>query len=153
MNNDLKMSQAGYKIIQDSESLRLKAYLCPSGKPTIGWGHTAGVMLGMVWDKNVADEYLVWDVQGSERIVKYLVKVPLNVNQFSALVSFVFNVGVINFESSTLLRLLNTGDYDAVPGQLARWIKGTDPKTGKKIILPGLVVRRGKEAALWSEPL
>jgi lysozyme len=76
------------------------------------------------------------------------VKVTLNNNQFGALVSFVFNVGVAAFASSTLLRLLNKGDYLSVPGQLSRWNKITVNK--KKIPSDGLTHRRSAEIALWS---
>jgi lysozyme len=82
-----------------------------------------------------------------------MVQVPINSNQFSALVSFVYNVGDGNFASSTLLKALNKWLYSEVPNQLKRWKFGSDPVTGKKIELPGLVKRRQMEADLWNDGL
>jgi len=96
-----------------------------------------------------AQEWLEEDLAYFSKIVGDQVQVPLNENQFSALVSFAFNVGALNFISSTLLKLLNQGDYSAVPDQLRRWVFGRDRKTKAKIKLGGLVRRRELEAALW----
>jgi lysozyme len=76
-----------------------------------------------------------------------LVTVPLSDNQFSALVCFAFNVGVGNFESSTLLRLLNRGWYEQVPAQLMRWNRANGEVFG------GLSRRRAAEARLWNKSL
>ena len=70
----------------------------------------------------------------------------------SALLSFVFNFGETKFAGSTLRRLLNAGDYDGARGQLKLWVNGVNQNTGRKEKLPGLVVRRDKEAALWQRP-
>lgn len=83
------------------------------------------------------------DLNAYERAVSRLVKVPLNDNEFAALVSFVFNVGVGNFEKSDLLRLLNRGWYEQVPVQLNRWNKCNGH------VLGGLARRRAAEGALW----
>ncbi len=81
----------------------------------------------------------------AEDAVTDLVKVPLSDNQFSALVAFVFNIGVGHFAKSTLLRELNAGQYDSVPGQLALWnhING--------VVNVGLTRRRAAEIALWKK--
>ena len=76
-----------------------------------------------------------------------MVKVPLNQNQFDALVSFVFNVGNNAFRDSTLVKVLNAGHFDQVPTQLRRWIRDN----GK--IVKGLINRREKEIALWNTPI
>ena len=90
-------------------------------------------------------EILRYDVALAEKAVNKLVKVPLNQNQFDALVSFVFNIGETQFASSTLLAKLNNQDYQAVPSELNRWVHGS----GKK--LPGLINRRRDEGDLFSK--
>lgn len=150
MDNDyLRINKAGIQIIKESETLRTKAYRCPSGIPTIGWGHIKSVLITMTCSEAEAENWLAEDIEWAERVVRMKVDVPLNENQFSALVSFVFNVGVTNFISSTLLRLLNEGLYESAPTELRKWIYGRD-RLGKKIQLPGLVTRRNREAELWS---
>ncbi len=74
---------------------------------------------------------------------------PLSDCQYAALVSFVFNAGAGALRSSTLRRRLNAGDYDCVPSELAKWVKATDPNTGRKVSLAGLVRRRAAEGELW----
>lgn len=128
----------------------LKAYRDSGGVPTIGWGHTKGVVMGMECTVAQAERWLDQDLDEAERAVTRMVKVPLNDWQFATLVSFVFNVGVAGFLGSTLLRLLNAGNYDAVPEQLMRWVYDVNPKTGKKVRVPGLVNRRAKEAERWT---
>ena len=92
-----------------------------------------------------AEKFLKEDLKTFEKIVKDNVKVPLNQNQFDALVSFVFNVGGGNFKNSTLLKVLNKGDYSAAAGEFSKWVYCG----GKK--LPGLVRRRQAEAELFSK--
>lgn len=117
-----------------------------NGTLTIGYGHTgADVKPGMTVTEDRAEELLRRDVARFESAVDRLVKVDLNQNQFDALVSFCFNVGEGNFGSSTLLKKLNAGDYDAVPEELMKWTKSK----GKK--LQGLVNRRAAEAGLWAK--
>lgn len=130
----------------------LKAYLDGGGVPTIGFGHTKGVRMGMTCTPEQALRWLRDDLDEAERAVSRLVKVPLNDNQFAALVMFVFNIGVAGFAGSTLLRLLNAGNYDAVPAQMMRWTKDRNPKTGKMQTVRGLVNRRAAEVSLWGEP-
>jgi lysozyme len=107
--------------------------------------------LGRSCNETEAECWLAQDIDYAERIVQLKVDVPLNENQFSAIVSFVFNVGASNFISSTLLKLLNEGLYDKVPEQMKRWKYGRD-KGGNKIELTGLLRRRQAEAELWSTP-
>lgn len=143
-----KVNATTLEHVKTSEGLRLKAYPDPGsidGNPvTIGYGSTRGVTKGMVITPAEADARLVADMTHAENTVSRLVKVPLNDNQFGALVSFVFNIGAGAFEKSTLLRLLNAGDYSSVPAQLARWNKND----GK--VMAGLTKRRAAEAALWN---
>jgi lysozyme len=144
-----KINSAGIKLVQKFEGLKLEAYLCPAGVWTIGYGHTKGVKKGDKITQAEADSLLSQDLsQFGEHVEKH-VRVPLHDNQFAALTSFAFNAGVGSLTSSTLLRRLNRGDYDCVPSELSKWVKATNPKTGKKVALPGLVKRRAAEGQLW----
>jgi len=127
--------------------LRLEAYLCPAGVPTIGWGCTRGVKLGQTITEPEAEELLKRELGWIENAVEDAVKVALAQPQFDALVSWAFNVGPGAMRDSTLVKLLNAGRFDTVPGQLLRWTKAT--VHGVKVELPGLVTRRKAEAALW----
>ncbi len=116
------------------------------GTLTIGVGHTgANVKPEMRVTAEGADAILSNDLIRFENAVNNLVKVDLNQNQFDALVSFAFNVGVGNFSSSTLLKKLNKGQYNAVPSELMKWTKSK----GRQ--MAGLVNRRSQEAALWGK--
>ena len=135
------------------EGCKLTAYPDPgskNGEPwTIGYGHTSDGFLkvekGLRITQDVADGALENDLNEIAAAVERLVKVDLNDNQFGALVSFTFNVGVGAFSKSTLLKKLNAGNYDAVPGELARWNKND----GK--VMAGLTNRRAAEAGLWAK--
>jgi lysozyme len=147
-----KITQKVINHIKESEGLRLKAYSDPGSKDglpvTIGYGTTLidgkPFKLGTTITKEQAEEYLRADLIIFGTKVAALVKVPLNDNQFGALVSFAYNIGLDAFAKSTLLRHLNAGDYSSVPAQMRRWNKND----GK--VMKGLVNRREKEVALWS---
>jgi lysozyme len=141
------INAAGLAIVKEFESLRLTAYRCPAGVPTIGWGHTKGVRMGQRITREKAEQFLREDMHESEAAVERLIRVPLTSNQFSALVSFTFNVGDGALAGSTLRRKLNDGNSEAVPAEMARWNKAT--VKGEKVTLGGLVRRRAAEAALW----
>lgn len=116
------------------------------GTLTIGVGHTGkDVRPGMVITSEESTDLLYQDLAEFERVVDSSVKVNLTDNQFAALVSFAFNVGAANFNSSTLLKKLNAGNYAAVPSELAKWTKS------KGKTMQGLVNRRAAEAGLWAE--
>lgn len=137
----MKTSQRGIELIKKHEGLRLAAYLCPAGIPTIGYGHTKGVKLGQVISEDEAEQFLREDLKTSEQEIDGL---NVNQNQFDALVSFVFNVGVGNFRSSTLLRRVrfNPDDRD-IENQFKRWVYAN----GR--VLQGLVKRRNDESKLY----
>lgn len=143
----MRVSTPGLNIIKSSEALRLRAYLCPAGIPTIGWGHTRGVKVGDMCTHLQAEQFLREDCRDAERAVNARVKVPLTQNQFDALVSFVFNVGGGAFASSTMLRKLNAGDYAGAAEQFPRW-----NKSGGKV-LRGLTLRRERERSLFLKPM
>jgi len=106
-------------------------------------------MPGMVITEAQAIERLRRDLAVAEQAVWNAVDVDLTDNQFGALVSFVFNVGVGAFRSSSLLRKLNAGDYAAVPGELAKWNKAR--VAGVLTPVAGLSNRRAAEAGLWAK--
>ncbi len=138
-----RVNEAGLALIKNYEGLRLKAYRCPKGVWTIGYGHTRTTYPTMTIDEAEAERLLLEDLNVFERAVARLVKVPLEDNEFAALVSFVFNVGVAAFDASTLLKLLNRGWYEQVPAQLMRWVHVQGEALG------GLTRRRAAEGALW----
>lgn len=147
---NMKISDRGLAIIKQFEVFRATAYLCPAGIPTIGYGHTgADVTKSDVGVKTIteaeATELLRRDVITAEKALGRRVKVPLTQNQFDALCSFTYNLGEGNLASSTLLKLLNSGDYDGACQEFVKWNKVN------KIALPGLTRRREAEAALFAE--
>ncbi|MDN7897210.1 lysozyme [Burkholderia cepacia] len=134
-------------LTEASESCRLTAYPDPAsgGAPwTIGWGATgAGIVEGAVWTRDHADSRLTIDLNARADIVDRLVKVILTPAKKAALVDFVYNVGEGNFESSTLLKRLNAGDYQAAADEFPKW----NLAHGK--VMPGLVTRRSRERDLF----
>jgi lysozyme len=132
----------------------LRAYIDPVGIPTIGYGSIYNydakrkVRLGDSITQEKAVEWLRKETKSIVPKIKALVKVPINQNQLDSLTSFVYNVGIGAFQSSTLLRLLNSGaPKEEVAAQFDRWNKGT--VNGQKVVLPGLVRRRKEEKALF----
>jgi len=149
----MQTGKAGLELIKSFEGLGLKAYLCPSGVLTIGYGHTGKVRgnkitLQTTITPEEAETLLKEDLTRFEKAVDSLVKVPLNNNQFDALVSFVFNIGINAFSGSTLLKLLNSGDYKGASQQFKRWIYGNSNK-----VLEGLKKRRTAEEKLFNTPV
>lgn len=139
----MKTSERGLVLIRQFEGLRLSAYQDSVGVWTIGYGTTRGVKRGQAITKAGAESLLRADVQRFEGEVSRLVKVPVSQNQWDALISFTYNLGSANLESSTLLRLLNAGDYAGAAAQFDRW-----NKAGGKV-LKGLVTRRAAERAMF----
>lgn len=148
-----KVNQAGIDLIKSYESFQRKAYLCPAGKWTVGYGHTRNVRPGMIVSELDAEQLLREDLAMASIAVTDYINAPLNDNQFAALVSFTFNVGNGALKGSTLRRKLNEGRYNEVPKELIRWTKATDPKTGQKVTLRGLTSRRLAEAALFCKEM
>lgn len=134
----------GFDLIKKWEGLRLKAYLCPAGVPTIGYGHTKDVKLGDVITEDIANLYLLEDILVVHEAIDRLVKVPLTAGQHDALTSFVFNLGIGNLASSTLLKLLNQGKYLEASAQFPRWNKVNG------VTSVGLSNRRAEEMKLFN---
>jgi GH24 family phage-related lysozyme (muramidase) len=130
-------------LIQSFEGLRLRAYQDSVGVWTIGYGTTAGVRPGMVITEEQALEFLRRDVDQFEAAVADLVTVLLTADQFSALVSFVYNLGAGSLRQSTLLKLLNQGNVHGAAEEFLRWNKAGGQ------VLAGLTRRRNAERALF----
>ena len=145
----MKTSKAGLDLIKQFESFRAAPYLCSAGVPTIGYGTTVypnGIKVKLSDQKitqQLAESFLQFHVNAIEKDVSKLVKVTLTQNQFDALVSFAYNVGLGAFGDSTLLKLLNAGDIDGASKQFERW-----NKAGGKVS-NGLTRRRNAEKALF----
>ena len=140
----MKISQEGIALIKKFEGCELDAYQDAVGVWTIGYGHIKGVKEGMQITKAQAEEMLVEELNEYEGYINNMVTVELNQNQYDAMVSWVYNLGGGNLKASTLLRVLNQGEFDGVPAQIMRW-----NKAGGKV-LEGLTRRRQAEADLFS---
>lgn len=138
----------GLELIKQFEGCRLQAYLDSAGVPTIGYGSTGkDVVLGVTWTSEQAEKRLIEHARAVAKAVGAAVKVPLSQGQLDALTSLVYNIGISAFKSSTLLKLLNAGDYQAAADQFLRWNKIT--VNGEKRTLGGLVTRRAIERDLF----
>lgn len=142
----MEYSPDGLQLTKSFEGCRLQAYLDSVGVPTIGYGHTHGVTMGMSCTQEQADAWLQEDVQWAVQAVNNLVTVPLTQQQFDALVDFTFNLGTGALQRSTLLRLLNSGNYQGAAGEFEKW-----DKAGGKV-LPGLLRRRQAERNMFNTP-
>lgn len=155
----MQMSQHGLSLLEQWEGFKLQVYKDSAGLPTIGVGHlltrselTSGkiningvpVQYANGLTQQQVNDLLAQDLKPTEQAVNGGVKVALNQNQFDALTSFAFNVGTGAFTGSTLLKVLNQGQYDQVPTQLLRWTR-----SGGQVV-QGLLNRRQNEIKLWN---
>lgn len=152
MQNQLVTSQAGIKLIKRKEGLRLKAYICPAGHWTIGWGHKLkpeeiGVLKEITLQQ--AHCLLIEDLRVFERFINSHVQVPLTQYQFDALVSFTFNFGESKVRRSTLLRKLNSGDLFGAADEFPLWKNIRNPITKALEPSDGLIVRREQERLMF----
>lgn len=135
-------------LIKKYEGCKLTTYSCPAGVPTIGYGHTGSdVHKGMVITQEQAEILLDKDIEKVVTQINTVVKVTLNENQMAALISFVFNLGLGNFQHSTLLKKINYKMFDSAAQEFGRWIRAGNQ------ILPGLVARRKEESIIFSTPV
>ncbi|MEL7038750.1 MAG: glycoside hydrolase family protein [Cyanobacteria bacterium J06592_8] len=142
-NSSRKINAEGIKLIKAFEGVELEAYLDAVNVPTIGYGHTKDVSLAMKITQAEAEELLRQDIEEFEIAVEDAVQVEINQNQFSALVSFCFNLGANSLFQSTLLKFLNAGKLEDSSLEFPRWNKaGGQP-------LLGLTRRRMAERALF----
>jgi lysozyme len=153
MNEDRKLTKAGANLIKHFEGClekkgdHYRAYKCPAGVLTIGFGHTNhhGMKFDAAshWTLEQCNQAFMEDMGGFERAVRKHVKVPLEPWQFDALVSFTYNCGEGNLAKSTLLKKVNASDFKGAASEFLKWNKG-----GGKV-LPGLTRRRKSEALLF----
>lgn len=133
-------SNKGKQLIKEFEGLRLKAYRCQAGVPTIGYGHTKGVKMGQTVTAAQAEDMLVEDIAPIERLLNNM-GLNFRQEQFDVLVSWIFNLGMGNFVNSTLCkRILAGADDQTVADEIIRWVNCS----GKPSV--GLMKRRVREA-------
>jgi lysozyme len=154
-----QLGSKGEALIKEWEGLRLTAYLCQAGKPTIGWGHTGTVTRADVGKKTITQQEAQRLFEADVARFVYAVNQftspnteRLTQNQFDALVSLAFNIGVDGFKGSTAARLVREWKLAGVPAAIRMWNKVTDPVTKQLVVSQGLVNRRNAEVILWNDP-
>ena len=145
----MQVNDKGIAIIKEFEGCKLKAYLCPAGIPTIGYGHTGpDVKIGDIITQPQAEKLLRQDLEkfadGVAKAVGSAAMPRTTENQFAAMVSLAYNIGVGAFKTSSVLRAHKEGNIKAAAASFKLW-----NKAGGKV-LPGLVRRRAAEAALYA---
>lgn len=155
----MKTSLEGVEFIKSFEAFSASPYVCPTGRPTVGYGHVIaqGEDFHKPLTQEEAEDLLYYDLDYYERAVNELVKVPLTQQQFDALVSFCYNVGpdidddniAEGLGDSTLLRKLNQGNYSGAAREFLKWDKGTI--NGVRRTLAGLTRRRKAEKRIFEE--
>jgi lysozyme len=142
----VKLDEAGISFLKAFEGCRLVAYRDKGGVWTISWGVTGPRVQPEMRITIAQAEQMFRDALAPrEAAVNRLVKVALTQNEYTALVSLFYNVGI----PRTLIRKLNAGDRAGAAGEFDRWVHYTDIQTGYKLIDPVLVARRGREKALF----
>ena len=128
-------------FVKAEETLRLKAYKCPKGVWTIGWGHTGGIKEGDTCTREQAEAWIRSDLQSAQASLAKFINVPVSANQFIALLSLAFNMGAqgVVDKCPKMLRALNEKDYDGAADEFLDVTNGG---------LAGLVARRRREAEL-----
>lgn len=143
----MKFSEKAVQLAKDYNPFHAEPFLGPAKLWGIGYGHIRTVRAGLILTETQADSLLREDLLIAARCVTRLIRVPLNQNQFDALVSFVFCIGNSQFETSEEVLLLNRGWYSAIPALLAKWNKAN------KITNPTLTRHRAAEGRLWNQPI
>ena len=130
-------------FISSFEGCKLTAYKCSAGVWTLGYGHTEGVKEGDICTQEQANAWLIEDIRNTQLLLAHYVNVPVSQNEFIALLSLAFNVGVGALMKSKLLRKLNAGDRDGAAEEFLDF----DLSNGKR--LEGLTRRRKAEHDLF----
>jgi lysozyme len=149
-------STVAFELIKKHEDFRSKAYPCPGGHASIGYGHKMhdGPVTDddarIIWSEEHAANVLRRDIIIAEQALNKKLKVVMNQNQFDSLVSLTYNIGIGRLNTCRWLKELNKGNYSAVPDLMKLWKNATIK--GKLITLPGLVKRRQEEADLFMKP-
>ncbi len=143
IRNKMKISENGLELIKKFEGCETTAYQDSVGVWTIGFGHTKGVEEGQTCSIEDAESMLADEMDEYEGYINNMVKVELQQHEFDALVAWVYNLGPTNLGESTMLKVLNGGQFDRVPDEMNRWTRA-----GGKI-LEGLVRRRQAESLMF----
>jgi len=147
----MEINKAGKDLIKRFEGCKLKAYKCPAGVWTIGFGNTfyedgSKVEEGDIISQERADELFDVIISDFVKMTDLLVKSDVTENNFSALVSFTFNVGTGNLKKSTLLKKVNIDPKDpTIKAEFMKWTRANN------VVLKGLVRRREAEAKLYEQ--
>lgn len=148
----MKPSKNAIDLIKKFEGLYLNAYLCPASVPTIGYGTIRypdgkAVKLGEKITMKRAEELLIWEV---EKIATQIPALNVNQNQYDALVSFTYNLGIGNLSKSTLLKKIKANPEDpTIKDEFMKWTKAR--VNGQLTTLKGLVRRRTEEYNLYAK--
>lgn len=145
----LAINERGLDVIRKSEGLRLNSYYL-AGQWLIGYGHAGTAKQGMSITAAEAGRLLIADVKDAEEAVRRLVAVPINENEFSALVSLAYNMGPAAFAKTAVLRRLNAGDRNGAADSF-RYLVSADIN-GERVVLDALKRRRIAERALFLTP-
>lgn len=141
----MTLNQAGIDLIKDYEKCKLDAYPDLNGIPTIGWGTTGPeIHLGMAWTQEQCDKVLKADLDSLQYRLNRLFTRLITDNQFAACCCLAYNIGVGNFKSSSLLKLLNMNQVEMAADEFLKW----DHSRGK--VVPGLLNRRLDEQKLFN---
>jgi len=146
----MKTSPVGINLIKHYEGFYSKPYRCPAGLWTIGYGHVINdgrnlpIDCNRVFLKDEIDALLIADLKRFERGVTLYCPVQLTQNQYDALISFSFNLGLGTLQRSTVRQKINRGDFKGAVKVILQYNKSS----GK--VLKGLILRRQDEAKLLS---
>ncbi|GIU65937.1 lysozyme [Candidatus Phycosocius spiralis] len=147
----LTASRAALDLIASFEGFRARAAKTPDGRWTLGFGHVKTAREGLSVSRSEAEDLLRWDLRTIEDAVRQSALMPLSQNEFDALVSFAFNIGLVNFAKSDVLRYLNQGQPVAAALAMHAWRRAK--VNGRIIVIDALVRRRAAEAAMFLEPV
>lgn len=158
-NYDWPVPWAVVDALGRKEDCRLTAYLCSAAVPTIGWGETEGIQLGMRWTEDQADARFYQQVVRFTRAVEAMATSPTTRNQLGGLVMLAYNIGLrrdkptkAGLFHSTVLRLHNAGDYLGASNAFRLYNKARNPVTKQLEVVGGLVARRALEASIYLTP-
>ena len=154
-------NETAVNFIKLNEGFRSQVYTCSAGKLTIGYGFTSKAIVakGTITEEE-ADTILREYVEACKKVIRNNVKVQLNENQEAVLIDFVYHFGSGAFKSSTLLKVINAGQFDKVPAELGKWVKQKKVRNGKIVkingkiqyeTVQGLVNRANRRIALWNK--
>ena len=143
IRNKMKISEDGLELIKKFEGCETTAYQDSVGVWTIGFGHTKGVEEGQTCSIEDAESMLADEMDEYEGYINNMVKVDLQQHEFDALVAWVYNLGPTNLGESTMLKVLNGGQFDRDPDEMNRWTRAGGE------ILEGLVRRRQAESLMF----